>query len=36
MRKMFGPVIYDAFRAIKQTFDPAGCFNPARSWMPGR
>ena len=30
MRKMFGPVIYDAFRAIKQTFDPAGLFNPGK------
>ena len=23
MRKMFGPVLYEAFRTIKQTFDPA-------------
>jgi FAD/FMN-containing dehydrogenase/Fe-S oxidoreductase len=30
MRKMFGPVIYDAFRTIKQTFDPAGVLNPGK------
>ena len=30
IRKMFGPVLYDAFRAIKQTFDPAGLFNPGK------
>jgi len=30
MRKMFGPVIYDAFRTIKQTFDPAGLLNPGK------
>jgi Fe-S oxidoreductase len=30
MRKMFGPVIYEAFRAIKQTFDPAGLLNPGK------
>jgi len=30
IRKMFGPVIYDAFRTIKQTFDPAGLFNPGK------
>jgi FAD/FMN-containing dehydrogenase/Fe-S oxidoreductase len=30
MRKMFGPVIYDAFRTVKQTFDPAGLFNPGK------
>jgi len=29
-RKMFGPVIYDAFREIKQTFDPQGVFNPGK------
>jgi FAD/FMN-containing dehydrogenase/Fe-S oxidoreductase len=28
--KMFGPVLYDAFRTIKQTFDPAGLFNPGK------
>jgi FAD/FMN-containing dehydrogenase/Fe-S oxidoreductase len=30
MRKMFGPVIYDAFRTIKQTFDPTGLLNPGK------
>ena len=30
MRKMFGPVLYDAFRTIKQTFDPSGLFNPGK------
>src|SRR6185369_13564545 len=30
MRKMFGPVIYDAFRTIKQTFDPVGLLNPGK------
>ena len=30
MRKMFGPVIYDAFRTIKQTFDPGGLLNPGK------
>ena len=30
MRKMFGPVIYDAFRTIKHTFDPAGLLNPGK------
>src|SRR6202041_3196632 len=30
MRKMFGPVLYDAFRTIKRTFDPAGIFNPGK------
>ncbi|HEX4346651.1 MAG TPA: FAD-linked oxidase C-terminal domain-containing protein, partial [Vicinamibacterales bacterium] len=28
--KMFGPVLYDAFRAIKRTFDPDGLFNPGK------
>jgi FAD/FMN-containing dehydrogenase/Fe-S oxidoreductase len=27
MRQMFGPVIYEAFREIKRTFDPQGIFN---------
>ena len=26
--KMFGPRIYDAFRQVKRTFDPAGIMNP--------
>jgi FAD/FMN-containing dehydrogenase/Fe-S oxidoreductase len=30
MAKMFGPVLYDAFRAIKRTFDPYGIFNPGK------
>jgi len=30
MRKMFGPGIYDAFREIKRTFDPAGLLNPGK------
>jgi len=30
MRKMFGPVIYEAFRTIKRTFDPEGIFNPGK------
>jgi FAD/FMN-containing dehydrogenase/Fe-S oxidoreductase len=30
MRKMFGPVLYDAFREIKQTFDPHGILNPGK------
>jgi FAD/FMN-containing dehydrogenase/Fe-S oxidoreductase len=30
MRKMFGPVIYDAFREIKRTFDPDGILNPGK------
>jgi FAD/FMN-containing dehydrogenase/Fe-S oxidoreductase len=29
-RKMFGPVIYDAFCEIKQTFDDPGIFNPGK------
>jgi FAD/FMN-containing dehydrogenase/Fe-S oxidoreductase len=29
-RKMFGPVIYDAFCEIKGTFDEAGVFNPGK------
>ncbi len=28
--KMFGPVLYDAFRTIKRTFDPHGVFNPGK------
>jgi FAD/FMN-containing dehydrogenase/Fe-S oxidoreductase len=29
-RKMFGPVIYDAFCEIKQTFDETSLFNPGK------
>jgi FAD/FMN-containing dehydrogenase/Fe-S oxidoreductase len=28
--KMFGPVLYNAFREIKRTFDPLGIFNPGK------
>jgi FAD/FMN-containing dehydrogenase/Fe-S oxidoreductase len=30
MEKMFGPVLYDAFRQVKRTFDPEGIFNPGK------
>lgn len=30
MRKMFGPVLYEAFRTVKRTFDPAGILNPGK------
>ena len=30
MQKMFGPVLYEAFRSVKRTFDPAGLFNPGK------
>jgi FAD/FMN-containing dehydrogenase/Fe-S oxidoreductase len=30
MEKMFGPVLYQAFRTIKKTFDPHGIFNPGK------
>ena len=30
MRKMFGDVLYEAFREIKRTFDPHGIFNPGK------
>ncbi|MEZ5354127.1 MAG: FAD-linked oxidase C-terminal domain-containing protein [Bryobacteraceae bacterium] len=30
MEKMFGPVLYQAFRTIKRTFDPHGLFNPGK------
>jgi FAD/FMN-containing dehydrogenase/Fe-S oxidoreductase len=30
MRQMFGTVLYDAFREIKQTFDPLGILNPGK------
>jgi FAD/FMN-containing dehydrogenase/Fe-S oxidoreductase len=29
-RKMFGPDLYEAFRAVKRAFDPAGVFNPGK------
>jgi FAD/FMN-containing dehydrogenase/Fe-S oxidoreductase len=28
--KMFGPVLYEAFRTIKRTFDPQGILNPGK------
>jgi Fe-S oxidoreductase len=28
--KMFGPVLYGAFRTVKNTFDPEGLFNPGK------
>ena len=28
--KMFGPVLYEAFREVKRTFDPDGLFNPGK------
>jgi FAD/FMN-containing dehydrogenase/Fe-S oxidoreductase len=30
MSRMFGPVLYEAFREIKSTFDPEGLFNPGK------
>jgi Fe-S oxidoreductase/FAD/FMN-containing dehydrogenase len=30
MERMFGPILYDAFRRIKRTFDPDGLFNPGK------
>jgi FAD/FMN-containing dehydrogenase/Fe-S oxidoreductase len=30
MRQMFGPVLYEAFREVKRTFDPLGIFNPGK------
>ncbi|MGH9374101.1 MAG: FAD-binding and (Fe-S)-binding domain-containing protein [Vicinamibacterales bacterium] len=30
MQRMFGPVLYEAFRHIKHTFDPDGIFNPGK------
>jgi FAD/FMN-containing dehydrogenase/Fe-S oxidoreductase len=29
-RRMFGPVLYSAFRDVKRTFDPDGIFNPGK------
>src|SRR4029079_6999155 len=28
--KMFGPVLYEAFRTVKRAFDPHGIFNPGK------
>src|SRR5262249_47357257 len=28
--KMFGPVLYEAFRTVKKAFDPDGLFNPGK------
>ncbi len=28
--KMFGPILYEAFRTLKRTFDPQGVFNPGK------
>jgi FAD/FMN-containing dehydrogenase/Fe-S oxidoreductase len=30
MQQMFGPVLYEAFREVKRTFDPQGIFNPGK------
>jgi FAD/FMN-containing dehydrogenase/Fe-S oxidoreductase len=30
LRKMFGPVLYDAFRTIKRAFDPDNILNPGK------
>lgn len=30
MQRLYGPVLYDAFRTIKQTFDPEGLLNPGK------
>jgi FAD/FMN-containing dehydrogenase/Fe-S oxidoreductase len=30
MRKIFGPVLYEAFRQIKRAFDPLGILNPGK------
>jgi len=30
MQQMFGPVLYEAFREIKRTFDPEGILNPGK------
>jgi FAD/FMN-containing dehydrogenase/Fe-S oxidoreductase len=30
MQKMFGPVLYEAFRTVKRTFDPHGILNPGK------
>jgi FAD/FMN-containing dehydrogenase len=33
LKKMFGPVLYEAFRTIKQTFDPAGRWRWPGGWV---
>src|SRR5205814_1146008 len=30
MRKMYGPILYEAFRTLKYTFDPQGILNPGK------
>ena len=30
MARMFGPVLYEAFRTVKRTFDPQGILNPGK------
>ena len=30
MEQMFGPILYEAFRSIKRTFDPLGLLNPGK------
>ena len=35
MEKMFGPVLYDAFKRVKAAFDPDGLLNPGKIWAPG-
>ena len=30
MPRMFGPVLYEAFRSVKRTFDPDGILNPGK------
>ncbi|MBK9169555.1 MAG: FAD-binding protein [Bryobacterales bacterium] len=30
LRKMFGPLLYEAFRTIKRAFDPEGILNPGK------
>ncbi len=30
MSKMFGPLLYEAFRTVKRTFDPRGLLNPGK------
>ena len=30
MEQMFGPVLYEAFREVKRTFDPKGILNPGK------